>query len=778
MSRDGSGNYNLPAGQPVSTGTTISSTVHNALASDVASALTQSLSKDGQTTPTANLPMGSFKHTGVADGTARTHYGSLGQLQDGGIWTLGSVSGTDTITASLTPAISSYVAGMEIQMIPAATNTGAVTLAVNGLTAKSILKGNSVALSAGDLVIGVPANLVYIGAAGWLLTNPQNAIANSFQPVSSTVPANGVYLPAANTVGIASNTTLRGSVNSTGNWTFAAPSSGVGITSTAPSGSSFAYRATSQAGAGNYGGMSFFASGAREYGIFALTTDGGLYFQDVTGAATRAILGSSGNWQINAPSSGTALLVNGVSGARGIDIFEAGLPNLSFSTTGGLRSYIQYSEAGSKLTIDSDGILAFDSNNTERMTIASAGNVTVNAPSSGVPLTINGIAATNTAILSGQSTTTGAQYIALSNTGGNYYLGADGSAGGVIMSGSPAYALGLCAAGAQALSLGTNNTERARIASAGNVTINAPSSGVSTTINSVSAGTVLRLTDGTVTSDLSMAGTKFNIGTSGAHSVALYTNSVDRVTISSAGNVTVAAPSSAGSTPLTISSAAATGVTYINGTGSTTGYGIYQITTNAANAYFGVESGAGGAVFAGTSGGDVIVGTPNGAGVSIATNGSVRVRTSSTGNVTINNPSSGVALAVGGVSGTHSATIADAAATTGFKVGYLNIPQNAQTGNYTLVLADAGKHIYHAAGAGAGDTYTIPANASVAYDVGTAITFINRDTTNAVSIAITTDTLTLAGTGATGTRTLAAYGVATAIKITSTEWIISGTGLT
>ena len=109
--------------------------------------------------------------------------------------------------------------------------------------------------------------------------------------------------------------------------------------------------------------------------------------------------------------------------------------------------------------------------------------------------------------------------------------------------------------------------------------------------------------------------------------------------------------------------------------------------------------------------------------------------------------------------------------------GFRGIPQNAQTGNYTLVAADAGKHIYHASGAGSGDTYTIPANGSVAFPVGTSITFINMDS-NAVSIAITTDSMYLAGTGTTGTRTLAAYGVATAVKITSTAWIISGAGLT
>lgn len=111
-----------------------------------------------------------------------------------------------------------------------------------------------------------------------------------------------------------------------------------------------------------------------------------------------------------------------------------------------------------------------------------------------------------------------------------------------------------------------------------------------------------------------------------------------------------------------------------------------------------------------------------------------------------------------------------------FKVGYRNIPQNAQTGNYPTVLADGGKHIHHASGAGAGDTYTIAKNATVAYELGTAITFTNLDS-NAVSIAIDTDTLIWADDGSTGTRTLAQYGVATALKVEATVWLISGTGL-
>ena len=110
-------------------------------------------------------------------------------------------------------------------------------------------------------------------------------------------------------------------------------------------------------------------------------------------------------------------------------------------------------------------------------------------------------------------------------------------------------------------------------------------------------------------------------------------------------------------------------------------------------------------------------------------------------------------------------------------VGFRNIPQNSQSAAYTLVLADAGKHIFHPSGDANARTFTIPANSSVAYAIGTAITFINM-TSQVVTIAITTDTMYLSSTGTTGSRSLAQYGSATAIKITSTNWLISGSGLT
>jgi len=128
-------------------------------------------------------------------------------------------------------------------------------------------------------------------------------------------------------------------------------------------------------------------------------------------------------------------------------------------------------------------------------------------------------------------------------------------------------------------------------------------------------------------------------------------------------------------------------------------------------------------------------------------------------------------------SGVLSWTTATATPGSG-NVGYLNIPQNSQSAAYTLVLADSGKHILHPSADTTARTFTIPANGTVAFPIGTAITFVNQNGAGTITIAITTDTMRLAGSGATGSRTLTANGTATALKITATEWLISGVNLT
>lgn len=80
MSRNGSGTYILPTGNPVVTGTTISSNWANTTLSDMATALTGSVAADGQTPITGNLQMGGNKITGMADGSAATDAATVGQL--------------------------------------------------------------------------------------------------------------------------------------------------------------------------------------------------------------------------------------------------------------------------------------------------------------------------------------------------------------------------------------------------------------------------------------------------------------------------------------------------------------------------------------------------------------------------------------------------------------------------------------------------------------------------------------------------------------------------
>jgi hypothetical protein len=109
-----------------------------------------------------------------------------------------------------------------------------------------------------------------------------------------------------------------------------------------------------------------------------------------------------------------------------------------------------------------------------------------------------------------------------------------------------------------------------------------------------------------------------------------------------------------------------------------------------------------------------------------------------------------------------------------YAVGYREAPPVSKTANYQLVLADRGKSILMN---GTSLTLTIPANAAVAFPVGTVIIVVNLNS-SALSISITTDTLTLANSTTTGTRTLAQNGLATCVKIGSTSWLISGAGLT
>lgn len=120
-----------------------------------------------------------------------------------------------------------------------------------------------------------------------------------------------------------------------------------------------------------------------------------------------------------------------------------------------------------------------------------------------------------------------------------------------------------------------------------------------------------------------------------------------------------------------------------------------------------------------------------------------------------------------------SLTYAQLISILGYIPGYLGIPFNSQSADYTTVSGDAGKCIYHPSTDANARTFTIAANGDVAYAVGTAITFMN-DSANDLDIEIDTDTLNYVDVGAVTTITVPQYNLVTAIKTTSTTWTASG----
>lgn len=166
MSFNGSGVFLInSSGQPVVSSTVISATVQNALTADLATGLSNCITKDGQTTITANIPFSTFKITGLGAGTARTDAASLATIQDGTGVYVATVGGTaDAITLTPSPAITSYAAGQTFRFIAASANTSTVTLQVSGLASpKAITKNGTTALAANDILANMMVQVTYDG---------------------------------------------------------------------------------------------------------------------------------------------------------------------------------------------------------------------------------------------------------------------------------------------------------------------------------------------------------------------------------------------------------------------------------------------------------------------------------------------------------------------------------------------------------------------------------------------------------------------------------------
>lgn len=175
MARNGSGTY-VKVGDDFQFDTVISETAMNAMINDMVTALTQSVSKDGQTTLTGNINAGSKKLTAMAVGTALTDSLTLGQAQNASMNYVASDSGSaNSYAIAPSPAITSYVAGQVFHFKAANNSSGGSTLNVSGLGTKAVqLAGSAIttAISTGGIT-----SVIYDGTQFQLLS--ENAGASS-----------------------------------------------------------------------------------------------------------------------------------------------------------------------------------------------------------------------------------------------------------------------------------------------------------------------------------------------------------------------------------------------------------------------------------------------------------------------------------------------------------------------------------------------------------------------------------------------------------------------
>jgi hypothetical protein len=166
MPRNGSGVYGPPAGTAAVPNTTIESADYNAVVADMAQAHTDSINVHGTAPFQANQPMGGNKLTGLSAGAAAGDSVNVGQVQSDIVAHASAVGGTaDAITATFSPAFTTYTAKMRFRFTAGAANTNtAPTINIDGLGAKTIKKLNGAALAVADIAgSGHVCDCVYNG---------------------------------------------------------------------------------------------------------------------------------------------------------------------------------------------------------------------------------------------------------------------------------------------------------------------------------------------------------------------------------------------------------------------------------------------------------------------------------------------------------------------------------------------------------------------------------------------------------------------------------------
>ena len=158
---------------------------HDTHDADLATAIAACLAKNGENSATAHLNIGGYRLKSVGTATALTDAPNATGIQNSShVYAADGSTTANTHTLTLSPAVTSYVAGQRFIFKSGSTNTGAATLNVNGLGTKSLVKGVSTALVAGDITSGEVVEAVYDGTNFQIPTLGTGAI--SFTSITTT----------------------------------------------------------------------------------------------------------------------------------------------------------------------------------------------------------------------------------------------------------------------------------------------------------------------------------------------------------------------------------------------------------------------------------------------------------------------------------------------------------------------------------------------------------------------------------------------------------------
>ena len=133
---------------------------------DMARAITASLASDGQTSPSADLPMAGHKHTGVEDAAANDQYASLGQLRSlAGIFvpSTGVGGSANAIALTPSPAITAYETGLLVNFFAMFDSFNDVTIRISGLLATPLLIGGVHQMPTDNIAVGNLISVMYDG---------------------------------------------------------------------------------------------------------------------------------------------------------------------------------------------------------------------------------------------------------------------------------------------------------------------------------------------------------------------------------------------------------------------------------------------------------------------------------------------------------------------------------------------------------------------------------------------------------------------------------------